>query len=401
MIKLRSTLSLFNGIGIGAQALKNIGVEVGTSYVSEIDKFANETNDKNHPESIQLGSVTQWAFWGIDWAEVDLVTAGFPCQAWSLAGQQLGDRDPRGALFWVTLDIISHVLKHNPNAKWLMENVRMKKEFEDYITHHTTKALGDVKKVLINSALLTAQNRRRFYWSNFDIDQPEDRGLVLGDVLEDGVVDREKSHCIDANYHKGGNLKSYFEKHRRQLVFEERPCELLDSPTEGGHVANATDIKGHESIKRVYSPDGKAPTLTTMQGGHRQPKVLCGAVRGRYNPVGKVVQQFELRKDEKTSALTTVQKDNVLRIEQRGRGFNKGGHYYDKSPTMTAHSFEYNNHVTDGVTYRKLTPTECERLQGYPDGYTEGVSNTQRYKQCGNGWTLPVIEHIFSEAYKE
>lgn len=360
-----NVLSLFNGIGICAQALKNIGVNISNSYVSEIDKFANKTNEKNHPESIQLGDVTRWREWDIDWSSIDLVTAGFPCQSWSMAGQQLGDRDERGALFWVTLDIISHVLKHNPNAKWMMENVRMKKEFEDYITHHTTEALGTVKKVLINSALLTAQNRRRFYWSNFDIDQPDDRGIVLGDVLESVAT------------------------------LEERPCELLDTPTDGGHVANAIDIKGHESIKRVYSKNGKAPTLTTMQGGHRQPKVLCGAVRGRYNPAGKVVQQFELRKDEKTNALTTVQKDNVLRIEQRGRGFNKGGEHYDKSPAVTAHSFERNNHGAVGAMYRKLTPLECERLQGYPDGYTEGVSNTQRYKQCGNGWTLPVIEHIF------
>lgn len=181
---MRITLSLFNGIGTGIQALKNIGVKVEKSYISEIDKFANITNKKNHPESIQLGDITKWREWEIDWSQVDLVTAGFPCQAWSMAGQQLGDKDPRGALFWTTLEVISHVLRHNPNAKWMMENVRMKREFEEYITLHTGEALGHVEKVLINSALVTAQNRNRYYWSNFKIGQPEDRGILLRDIVE-------------------------------------------------------------------------------------------------------------------------------------------------------------------------------------------------------------------------
>jgi len=127
-------------------------------------------------------------------------------------------------------------------------------------------------------------------------------------------VDRDKSYCLDANYFKGGNLKSYFEKHRRQLVFS----------TDGlCHVGDA-DIKGHDSIKRVYHPQGKAPTLTTMGGGHREPKV-----------------------------------------------------------------------IVDELTWRKLTPLECERLQTLPDGYTDkDVSNTQRYKMLGNGFTVDVIAHI-------
>ena len=127
-------------------------------------------------------------------------------------------------------------------------------------------------------------------------------------------MDRDKSYCLDANYFKGGNLKSYFEKHRRQLVFS----------TDGlCHVGDA-DIKGHDSIKRVYHPQGKAPTLTTMGGGHREPKV-----------------------------------------------------------------------IVDELTWRKLTPLECERLQTLPDGYTDkDVSNTQRYKMLGNGFTVDVIAHI-------
>jgi site-specific DNA-cytosine methylase len=194
---------------------------------------------------------------------------------------------------------------------------------------------------------------------------PDDKGIQLKDILEDGFVDREKAHCLDANYFKGGNLKSYFEKHRRQLVFsKDGLC----------HVGDA-DIKGNDTIKRVYHPDGKAPTLTTMGGGHREPKVLCGAWRGRYvldgvrqdhkqKVAGLTTQRLEVRQDGKTNALTTVQKDNVA--------VN-----------------------VDELKWRKLTPLECERLQTVPDGYTNHVSNTQRYRMLGNGWTVDVVAHIF------
>ena len=313
-----NVLSLFDGMSCTQLALKSIGVSPNKYYAAEWDKYASSITQKNFPDTIPLGDVTRWKEWDVDWTTIDLIVAGFPCQSWSMAGARLGDRDARGQLFWTTLDIIQHVLKANPGAKFLMENVKMKADFEQYITHHTQEALGVVNKHLINSALVSAQNRQRYYWTNIVLDepQPKDKGIVLKDILENGVTDREKSHCIDANYFKGGNLKSYFEKHRRQLVF---------SPNGLCHVGDA-DLNGNQSIKRVYHPEGKAPTLTTMGGGHREPKVID---------------------------------------------------------------------VND-MTWRKLTPLECERLQTVPDGYTEGVSNTQRYKMLGNGFTVDVIAHILS-----
>lgn len=286
-----NALSLFNGISGLHCALDRAGIKTGTVYYSEIDKFANQVTQHHYPQDVALGDVTKWQEWGLDWSSIDLVTAGFPCQAWSVAGQQQGDKDPRGALFWTTLDIIKKVLHHNPSAKFLMENVKMKKDFEEYITHHTTEALGYVEKTLINSALISAQNRNRYYWTNFPVTQPEDRGVLLRDVLENGT-------------HK------------------ERPCERIKDSSDG-HIATATDIKGMDCIKRVYGQDGKAPTLTTMGGGHREPKVLCS-----------------------------------------------------------------------DVLYRKLTPLECERLQTLPDNFTSMLSNTQRYKSIGNGWSIDVIVHI-------
>ena len=362
-----NVLSLFDGMSCGRIALDRAGIEVSTYYAAEIDKYATKVSEANYPDIIRLGDVTQWRDWGIDWKSIDLVTGGFPCQAWSLAGKQLGDKDERGKLFWVMLDIIKQVKHYNPNAKFLIENVKMKKEFEQYITTHTENALGEVYKTLINSALVSAQNRNRYYWTNFEVTQPEDKGIVLSDVIEDtgnqfvmcdksqtllatlykenaksmvkrnkkgllvvseggDMVDRDKSHRIDANYYKGGNLKSYFEKNRRQLVF----CSA------GRDASNE---------RRLRAKSDKSPTLTARY----------------YKGVKSDGAPFVYSGDKEKGDL-----------------------------------FDYN---TD-LHYRKLTPTECERLQTVPDGFTAHVSNTQRYKILGNGWTVDVIAHIFKEMIK-
>ena len=187
-------LSLFNGISGLHLSLKKAGIKVDQVYYSEIDKFANKVTEHHYPNDIALGDVTKWREWDIDWSSIDLVGAGFPCQSWSVAGQQMGDKDERGMLFWVTLDIIKHVLYFNPNAKFLMENVKMKKDFEESITFHTVQALGYVEKTLINSALVSAQNRNRYYWTNFKVDQPEDKGILLRDVLETEGGKLKKNH---------------------------------------------------------------------------------------------------------------------------------------------------------------------------------------------------------------
>ena len=327
-----NVLSLFDGMSCGQLALERCGIDVDIYIASEIDKYTKQITRKNYPNTIQLGDVTKVV--GEDLPKIDLLMGGSPCQGFSFAGKQLNFDDPRSALFFEFV----RLLEETKPKYFLLENVRMKQEYQDVISEH----LG-VKPIKINSTLVSAQNRVRLYWTNIpNIEQPEDRGIVLKDILEDGVGDR--------------------------------PCELKEFNKDSTchHAATATDIKGNESIKRVYADSGKSPTITTMGGGHREPKVLCGAWRGRYikdgkgqdhkgSVAGKTEQRLEIRQDEKTNSLTTVQKDN--------------------------------NVVTDKF-YRKLTPLECERLQTVPDGYTEGVSNTQRYKMLGNGWTVDVISHI-------
>ena len=340
-----NVLSLFDGLSCGNIALEKAGIKVNNYYASEIDKWAIQIANKNYPNIIQLGDVTK--FDETKLPKIDLLIGGSPCQGFSFAGKQLNFDDPRSKLFFVYV----YMLKQLKPKYFLLENVRMSQQSQDVISEH----LG-VQPIKINSSLVSAQNRVRLYWTNIpNVTQPKDKNLKLKDILEiDGYVDRDKSHCLDANYFKGGNLKSYFEKHRRQLVFSDNGlC----------HVGDA-DLKANQSTKRVYHPDGKAPTLTTMGGGHREPKVFCGALRGRYKANGKIQQQLELRKDSKTNSLTTVQKDNLVVKEQQ-------------------------------LTYRKLTPLECERLQTIPDEYTSGVSNSQRYRMLGNSWTSDIIAHLF------
>ena len=327
-----NVLSLFNGMSFGKMALDSLNIPVTNYYSSEIDKYANQATAAMFPDVIQLGDVTNWREWDIDWASIDLVTGGFPCQAWSMAGKQLGDKDERGMLFWVMLDIMKHIKWANPKADFLIENVKMKKEFEQYITMHTENALGHVHKILINSALVSAQNRNRYYWTSFEVGQPEDKGALLKDIIE---------YAVDDKYFLSERLLAGF------YAKKERRAHLNS---------------GFDSLN-VRRHDDKSSTLTA-----------------RYY---------------KTSMSDPY-------IFQRNRGFNKGGvkALNGKTPTLSSCSWEQNNYVLLAGTIRKLTPRECFRLQTVPEHHigtllSSGISNTQLYKMCGNGWTMEVIKHIF------
>lgn len=445
-----NVLSLFDGISCGQQALERLGVEVDKYYASEVDKYAISITQKNYPDTVQLGDVTKWREWDIDWASIDLVMGGSPCQGFSMAGKQLAFDDPRSALFFVFVDIRNHIQKFNPNVKFLLENVRMKKDHLDVISQY----MG-VEPVMINSALVSAQNRVRFYWCNWEITQPEDRGILLKDILETGEVDRDKSLAVTTRV-AGATPKRYLEKHQHQMVFvagigdkdragdgkklsrnypqgrrvysDQGKAATLSAQgvgSIGGHTGiyeitggamrgrynadgkteqqlevqntgksnsittvqkdslcvhvGTADLKGHDSIKRVYSPDGKSPTLTTMGGGHREPKVAIKSV-GEAN---------------------ARQRRNMKRLDEKGFSLTATAYKGDQSNGMT--------NITNNLTWRKLTPLECERLQTVADNYTaQGVndkgetvpiSNTQRYRALGNGWTVEVIKHIFGGLY--
>ena len=326
--KNMNVLSLFDGMSCGRIALDRLGIKVDNYYSSEIDKYAMKVSEANYPDIIQVGDVTQLDTSTLP--KIDLIMGGSPCQGFSFAGKQLAFDDPRSALFF---EFVRCVKELKPKY-FLLENVNMKKEYLNIITEY----MG-VEGIKINSALVSAQNRQRWYWTNITgIEQPEQRGIVLRDILE-----TTPAECTD----------------------EGAPSKTHDTPKQ---VGVAVDIKGHDQIKRVYSEDGKSSTLTTCGGGHREPKVLAGAIRGRYKDDGSIEQKLELRQGGKSNSLTTVQKDNVV--------------------------------TKDEVYWRKLTPVECERLQTVPDNYTNHVSNTQRYKMLGNGWTIEVITHILNNLHE-
>ena len=369
-----NVLSLFDGSSCGQVALERCGIKVDNYFASEVDKWAIQITQKNYPNTIQVGDVRFVSARVVP--DIDLILAGSPCQGFSFSGKQLAFDDPRSALFFEFTRILEECRRYNPDVKFLLENVRMIQEYQDIITDY----LG-VEPVAINSSLVSAQNRYRLYWCNWDITQPEDKKLVLRDVLVEGVgdsvrnqgtkvmkTDIDKAHCLLARDYKGfGN----------QDMTGVRTCELreYDKSEECHHVGTALDINGHDILKRVYSDTGKSPTLNSMGGGNREPKVLVARMVGRrinpdtgkrddYNYDIPIKQRIEPRKDERSGCLTTVEKDNL---------------------------------VVEKGTYRPLLPLEMERLQTLPDNYTEGVSNTQRKKMLGNGWTVDVISHILKE----
>lgn len=325
-------LSLFDGMSCGQVALKKSSIRVDKYYASEIDKYAISIAQKNFPNTIQLGDVTKIDISKLDC--IDLLIGGSPCQSFSNASMtKLNFEDPRGKLFFEFVK-----LKNELKPKYfLLENVKMKKEWQNIISYH----MG-VEPIEINSSLVSAQHRKRLYWTNIpNVTVPNDKGIMLKDILEHGFVDRDKSYCIDANYAYAVNPLAYVKKARRQIAVTERGLDFVKKLRESKFSKNgliqvgiAKDINGHDSLKRVYSQEGKAPTVNAHGGGNTEPKVAL-----TFNP-----KEYGLERSD----------------------------------------------------WRRLTPLECERLQTLDDNYTEGVSNSQRYKMIGNGWTVDVIKHIFN-----
>ena len=378
-----TVLSLFDGMSCGQIALRELGVPIQRYYASEIDKHAIAQTQLNFPDTIQLGDVERWRDWDIDWGGVDLLLAGSPCQGFSLAGKMLGHDDPRSRLFWVFVDILEHVKRCNPNVRWLLENVRMKVEHEALIND----ALG-IMPVVINSALVSAQNRVRLYWSNIqtrrdgiwgeaftDIPQPADRGIYLKDILEDEV---------DEKYYI------------RNLPCSEEAIAGT-TPTHMGQV-----FKLNKKLKQKAQQD-KASCLTAgghSGGNHSDMDVLC--IKDPW--IAKNLR----RPDEKSNALLSCSYKGARangmsvvpgtwRTHKDGQGFRPMAG--DKAPCIPARARNDGSGqpvAKIGYMLRRLTPTECARLQTIPEWYKWGCSDTQIYKMLGNGWTVDVIKHILN-----
>lgn len=365
-----NVLSLFDGMSCGQIALRELGIKVDRYYASEINKHAIKQTQLNFPDTIQLGDVR--GVHAKDLPKIDLLIGGSPCQGFSFAGKQLNFNDPRSALFFEFVRILNECREINPDVKFLLENVRMKREYEQVISD----TLG-IKPVMINSALVSAQNRVRLYWSNIrttpdglfeiktDIPQPKERGLFLRDILEDDVDEK------------------YFLSHR-QWEWLQRHSEKTGNP-----------------FKRLSGED-KARCLTATA----QAKNNLSADYVLVDTNGKP------RKNQDKASCPTVGGHGAgnhsgmdVLIIQHPRSNNRGGTFTDKSPTLSANSWEYNNLIMKrevrqlnpcSEIVRRITTTEASRLQTIPDWYKWECSATQQYTMLGNGWTVEVIKHIFS-----
>ena len=357
-------ISCFDGISCGRVALERANIKVDNYYSSEIDKYAIQIADKNYPQDKEnrLGDVTKWKEWNLP--KIDLLIGGSPCQGFSFAGKQLNFEDPRSKLFFEFVKILNH---YKPKY-FLLENVKMKQEYQDIISDY----LG-VQPIEINSALVSAQNRKRLYWTNIPgVTQPQDKGILLKDIVHEGngisVQNQgkqingiqEKSHCLLARDYKGfenQQMTGVFEWLKEYIVPFDKTLEILDKEVQKGKVGY---FRKDSQANRVYYIHGKAVTL-------------CGEAGGGAAKMGQYL-------------FGCITPDRVNK-RQNGQRFSEGNKFY----TLT--SQDKHGILVEGYI-RKLTPIECERLQTLTDNYTEGISNSQRYKCLGNGWTVDVIAHI-------
>ncbi len=403
-----NVLSLFDGASCGHQALDRIGMKVDNYYASEIDKYAIQVTMANYPNTIQLGSVVDVDVSKLE--KIDLLIGGSPCQSFSFAGKRKGmstkdsveiltlehylelkkqnfEFEGQSYLFWEYMRVLTDIRKYNPDVKFLLENVIMGDKWQKILT----QAIG-INPIEINSALVSAQNRRRLYWTNIGaiedgffgdlkcaITQPKDKGILLKDILEPEVD--EKYYL--SNVAIKGILNHKAEQKEKGFGFGaviKKEDEKMNALKCGG--------KGVDDLVQIVAMRGRNPENTSDRTKGCPTK-----------------QMLETREDGKTNCITTVQKDNLVYTEnylQYGSGFAQDSRaYYEDGKHGTLDIKDKRAKVLSQSRIRRLTPIECCRLQTINDDYfiKDGVnviSNSQIYKCVGNGWTVEVIAHIFS-----
>lgn len=517
-------LSLFSGIGAFEKALKNIGIDYELVGFSEIDKYAIKSYCAVHgvDECLNLGDISKIDLDSLP-KNIDLITHGSPCQDFSIAGRLAGGdkgSGTRSSLMWCTVDIVGAVRPKYvvwENVKNLLSKTN-RHNFDGYLEIMNELGYNSYYKVLNAKDFGIPQNRERVFTVSIrkDIDTgytfPEgfELKLKLKDMLEETVDEKyylndaqinriqtttyntgktriqEKDYCDtlcarDWKDPKCVKVKSESDDtielpgaygrefgSKGKIQETDSACATLQAAMGNGggnvpiiKVIGKLDIKGHDCVKRVYSDDGIAPTLTDMQGGNRQPKIMtmgnympsghdasrivdeeglaptvkenhgtvtAVAMRGRYNDVGKVEQQIEVSDREIANSITTVQKDSLIgesiKIKEatkagfkeacEGDGINissrikyqRGNVQHDICQTLISNGGNDRGVVTESMRIRKLTPRECWRLMGFSDedfDKAAGVptSNTQLYKQAGNSIVVDVLEAVLGVIFCE
>jgi DNA (cytosine-5)-methyltransferase 1 len=485
-----NALSLFDGMSCFQIALKELNIKIDNYYASEVDKHAIAQTKHAFPNTIHLGDVRDIDVMKLPY--ISILGGGSPCQSFSFAGKMKGmstkenikileldhylelkskqfEFEGQSYLFWEYMRILRDIQKYNPNVEFLLENVVMTKDWELVLS----RAIG-VAPIMINAALVSAQNRKRLFWTNIHnvcqdmlgqpicmIPQPKDRGILLKHILEPEV---------DEKYYLSDKALSYLlrakEERTENVVYNdgsEKTSTLTANYHRGVHNGGETYVKVDKQGNVKQNQD-KASCFTAggnSEGNHSDMDLFIVAQRGRNpdNPKSRIAglpteQQLEPRHDGKTNCLTTVQKDNlVMQVnpskESGGKQPYQQNRIYDSegiSPALCAHKadliiqipeatkkgyveikpgecfdFEHPDsstrrgrkmtdksntlmasetkfmQLTKDFRIRRLTPKECSRLQCIPEWYSWGnTSDTQIYRQLGNGWCIEVIKHILS-----
>lgn len=444
-----NVLSLFDGMSCGRITLSELGIPVEKYYASEVDKFAIKATMQNFPDTIQLGDVRELNISLLD--KIDLIIGGSPCTNLSMSGKRKGLSTKEGMevldlqtylelkengfefegqsyLFWEYIRIYHELIKRGDNPKFFLENVEMGKKWESVFN----ETMGR-KGIHINSALVSAQNRRRIYWTDIhdDIPQPEDMGILLKDILEEEVDEKyflsdKMIECLKGRVKtekfspvQFSPIKFPYEQKARTINTRLFKMGDNDNYIQVDNDPICVAMRGRESA--CLTPK------RTEYGKQIRKEYEAGIVKEQR----KNIQQLEPREDGKTNCLTIVQKDNLIVVSgtMPARARNDGStqpcvaigisniadipiankyikrnlrNIDNKAHTLLASS--YKGAMANGMTLvdngnfriRRLTPTECARLQTVPEWYIwDGISDTQRYKMLGNGWNIETIKHIF------
>lgn len=359
-----NVLSLFDGISCAYEAFNRVGIKVANYYACEIEKNAIIISDKRHHNIHRpVNDVRELRQDRLP--QIDFLIGGSPCQDLSIAKKdRKGLEGDRSSLFWEYVR-----LKNALNPKYfILENVAsMPKAARDIITEE----MG-VEPVMFNASLVSAQNRKRLFWTNIPFELPADRGILLRDILQpDAEVDERmvvkgKAYCITATYSKASPSEAQIEhnikKGQRTMVLSKRAQNNLRDVEEKANCLLSTSWKGAQANGTTLVNTGKTGLYQVKCGRDVGRRLNADGHREDDNKELEYVRRLEFRDDSKSGTLTSVMKDNIV----------------------------------DTGRIRKLTPVECERLQGLPDGYTEGVANTNRYKVLGNAFNVDVVAHILS-----
>ena len=340
---------------------------------------------------------------------IKLLLGGSPCTYWSIAKTSGRETTAEGQGWELFKNYLIAKEKFKPDFFLYENNWSASKAIKDQIQEE----LG-CELMRINSALVSAQKRDRFYVFNWGVEQPEDRGILLKDILETGqgynpyhedLTGKEKAYCLTARYN-GAIPDNTIERKQRTMIAE--PIRVGTMPKINGELSET-------QANRVYSSDGKSVSLKANGGG-------WGAKTGLYAEAVKMPVKEATKKN-----YVEIVPGNCVDLahpnsdSRRGRSMEDKSHILTKSNEMYQYmgtvdkpiypvengrieikGKKYPTKLKDGkYIIRKLTPVECERLQTMPDGYTDCVSNTQRYKGLGNGWTAEVIIHILQGALKD